>query len=219
MNCQCVPPKPAVVKVSQNAKTGGKEFFCCPINTCGFFAWVGQDMPMSLAFGRNKQANSGKSSSYNHGSSSSPPKTNGKHDAKVMVHEIQEGPPVVIWLSLQCPSTPVVNDLFSRLPSAQCKFSNSLKMWLFSFELYDRIIEEFHTPPFESIKPPELPRFLAKGLASYQKRISKLNCAREPVLRLGEQVLSKLLPFQLEAVKFVVRRGGRAMLGDEMGTY
>ncbi len=172
---------------------------------------------MSLAFGRNRQQNAGKSSSYGTGSSSSPQKANGKHEAKLMIREIQEGPPLTIWLSMQCPATPVINDLFSRLPSAQCKFSSTLKMWLFTFDLYDRIVTEFFTPPFESIHLVDLPRSLAKGLANYQRRISKLNCDREPVLNLNAPVLAWLLPFQLDAVKFVVRRGGRAMLGDEMG--
>lgn len=221
MNCQCVPSKPAVVRVSQSARSGGREFFCCPINNgCGFFAWVGQDIPMSLAFGRNRPQTTGKPSSYGVGSSrssNSPQKTNGKFEAKICVHEILEGPPFVIWLSLQCPATPVINDLFSRLPPQQCKFSNTLKMWLFTFEMHDKIVTEFFTPPFESLRLVDLPRFLSKGLANFQRKVLKLNWELEPALNLNAGILDKLLNFQLEAVKFVVRRGGRAMLGDEMG--
>jgi hypothetical protein len=142
---------------------------------------------------------------------------NGKHEAKIMLHEIS-GPPVEIWLSLLCPTTPVVNDLFTRLPQDKCKFSNSLKMWLFTYSLYEKVVTEFLTPPFENMRLTELPRFLSKGLGSYQKKVNKLNAGPELVLNLTPKVNATLLPFQLEAVRFVARRGGRALLGDDMGT-
>jgi hypothetical protein len=90
-------------------------------------------------------------------------------------------------------------------------------MWLFNLDQYERIIEEFSTPPFAAIRVPELTRFLYKGLTFYQKKINKLNLGLNPPLNLPPQILDKLLPFQLEGVRFVVRRGGRALLGDEMG--
>lgn len=220
MNCQCNPPKLAVVKVSQNPKSAGKEYFSCPggygSSGCGFFVWVGANMPMSLAFGRNKFQNKSKKATETI-QNAVPQKVNGKFEAKLMVYEILEGPPVEIWLSIQCPSTPVVNDLFSRLPPGKSRFNNGLKMWLFNFDQYERVMTEFLSPPFESIHLPDISKFLAKGLAFYQKKVNKLNFGLDPPLNLNERVLKKILPFQLEAVKFVVRRGGRALLGDEMG--
>lgn len=216
MNCNCVPPKPAVVRVSHTTKSAGKEFFSCPTSECGFFAWAGEYIPMSLAFGRNRPNNQAKPANAYSNNSSSPQKVNGKHEAKIMIHEIS-GPPVEIWLSLLCPTTPVVNDLFTRLPQDKCKFSNSLKMWLFTYSLYEKIVTEFLTPPFENMRLVELPRFLSKGLGSYQKKVNKLNAGPELTLHLTPKVNATLLPFQMDAVKFVARRGGRALLGDDMG--
>jgi hypothetical protein len=216
MNCDCVPPKHAVLHVSHNLKSAGREFFSCPTRECKFFAWAGEYIPMSMAFGRNRQANTAKQGNSYAKRDSSPQKVNGKHEVKVMLYEITP-PPVEIWLSLQCPSSPVVNDLFARLPQDKVKFSNTLKMWLFSFSVYERVVQEFTTPPFESMHVPELPKFLATGLASYQKKVNKLNKEGEQELNLSPRIVSTLLPFQLEAVKYVVKRGGRALLGDDMG--
>jgi hypothetical protein len=135
MNCDCVPPKHAVLHVSHNLKSAGREFFSCPTRECKFFAWAGEYIPMSMAFGRNRQANTAKQGNSYAKRDSSPQKVNGKHEVKVMLYEITP-PPVEIWLSLQCPSSPVVNDLFARLPQDKVKFSNTLKMWLFSFSVY-----------------------------------------------------------------------------------
>ena len=39
----------------------------------------------------------------------------------------------------------------------------------------------------------------------------------EPSLNIDESLLDKLLPFQLEGIRFVVRHRGRALIADEMG--
>ena len=218
MNCNCVPPKNAVVRVSQNAKSAGKEYFTCPTRECNFFAWAGEYIPMSIAFGRNRSNNNNSKApkSNNNTNKGSPQKINGKHEARLSIYDISQ-PPVEIWLSMQCPCMPVVEDLFSRLPQDKVKYSHSLKMWLFSFSVYDRIAQEFLTPPFDGLRLVELPRFLVKGLASFQKKVNKLNKGPELVLNLTPSVLSTLLPFQLETVHFVAKHGGRALLGDDMG--
>lgn len=220
MNCYCNPPQLAVLKTCNAGKNAGKQFFTCPVpyqsTKCTLFSWVGASMPMSLAFGRNRFPSKSKKSS-NENRNTSPQKVNGKFEAKLLVYEIIEGPPVEIWLSLQCPTTPVVNDLFSRLPPGKSKFNNGLKMWVFNFDQYERIKYEFTTPPFDAIYLPDLVKFLAKGLTNFQKKFNKLSAGPDPPLNLTPLIRSKILPFQLESVKFVVRRGGRALLGDEMG--
>ena len=223
MNCACDPPKHAVVRVVQKlGPTCGREFFTCPTSTCKFFSWVGASMPMSIqgnsfrgGFNNSKSSRS----NFNKGNDQSPQKTKGRYDAKIGIHEVVNGPPVEIWLSLQCPSSDVVNDLFARLPVGKCNFSSSLKMWLFSIDVIDRIMEEFLTTPFENFRLPDLPKFLAKGLATYKKKINRLDLPADPVVNLDAGVLGMLLPFQLEAVKFVIRHGGRALLADDMGKY
>ncbi len=221
MNCLCNPPQLAVLKTCNNEKNPGKQYFTCPnphqSARCKLFTWVGASMPMSLAFGRSRFPSKSKKTEAN--KSASPQKVNGRFEAKLLVHEIIEGPPVEIWLSIQCPTTPVVNDLFSRLPPGKSKFNNGLKMWVFNFDQYERIKYEFTTPPFDAIYLPDLVKFLAKGLVNFQKKFNKLNVGADPPLNLTPLIRSKILPFQLETVKFVVRRGGRALLGDEMGKH
>jgi hypothetical protein len=133
---------------------------------------------------------------------------------------VVEGPPLEIWLSLQCSYSPVVQDFFKALKTEKVVFNNGLKMWLFSYEMYERVVREFMSSPFEGLHLIELPRFMAKGFKSYLKRLSKLKVTEvgpEVAVNIPPKLMDTLLPFQLEAVKFIIRRGGRGMLGDEMG--
>ena len=57
----------------------------------------------------------------------------------------------------------------------------------------------------------EIPRFLLNGI---RKFLSSEAAPQEISLLSG--MMDTILPFQLEAVEFVVRRGGRALIADEM---
>jgi hypothetical protein len=218
MNCECNPPKLAVIKVSQKENSAGKQYFTCPNRECKFFVWAGAHMPASIS-GVFMQKKSSNYNSYQLVSnrSRSPPKSGRPDDVKVLVHEVIEGHPIEIWLSMQCPSNPVIEDMFKRLGPTKCKFKNELRMWTFNFEVYDKVVSEFTTPPFHGLHLQELPKFLANGFSNYLRRLRKLALGPTPQINLDDKILGVLLPYQLEAVRFVVRRGGRALLGDEMG--
>jgi len=92
-------------------------------------------------------------------------------------------------------------------------------MWILNFSLYDKIVAEFHTPPFSSFHLDELPNFLTNGLGRFLKRIPKVAVGSESSLQIDPALLAVMMPFQLESLRFVVNHGGRALLADDMGTY
>ena len=112
MNCLCNPPQLAILKTCNNEKNPGRQYFSCPnlqqSAKCKLFTWVGASMPMSLAFGARSRFPS-KSKKTETNKTHLRMKVNGGFEAKLLVHEFIEGPPVEIWLSIQCPTTPVVN--------------------------------------------------------------------------------------------------------------
>eukprot|EP01033_Poteriospumella_lacustris_P023068 gene23068-17457_t len=62
-----------------------------------------------------------------------------------------------------------------------------------------------------------LPRFLSHGLKNYLKRLNVLPDTTQMELNVTPALRQMLLPFQVEGIKFVIARGGRALIGDEMG--
>lgn len=95
-----------------------------------------------------------------------------------------------------------------------CRYSGSLKLWLINFTAYDAFVASIHNSPHQ-YDLEEIPKFLVKGISNFLKHVNKYNS--EPVLDILDSMRDKLLPFQLDGVKFVVRRNGRALIGDEMG--
>ena len=217
MNCLCDPPKPCVTKVSQKQnENNGKSFFACATNSCSFFAWQGSYIPASIGSARRRKGGSGSSSSRVHGSS--PAKVNGKHQVRVLIHEVTRCPPVEIKISIQTPSSPIINDLFARMPPEKCSFNHGLKMWILNFSLYDKIVAEFHTPPFSSFHLEELPNFLANGLGKFLRRQPKVAVSSDCSLQVDPALLAVMKPFQVESLRFVINHGGRALLADDMGS-
>jgi hypothetical protein len=98
-----------------------------------------------------------------------------------------------------------------RIPGHLKRFSKT-RVWSFDFEIYDEFVATLLSSEFASeVSVSELPKFLVKGI----KRFLKLPCDC-PEVDLPESMMDTLLPFQLEALEFVIRRGGRAMIADEM---
>ena len=215
MNCLCDPPRPCTTKVSQKQnENNGKSFFTCATNSCNFFAWQGSYIPASIGGARRNKRGPGSSSSKMHGS---PAKVNGKHQVRVLIHEITGYPPVEIKISIQTPSSPVINDLFARMPPEKCSYNHGLKMWILSFSLYDKIVAEFHTPPFSSFHLDELPNFLTNGLSKFLRRLPKVAVGSDSSLQVDPALLAVMMPFQVESLRFVINHGGRALLADDMG--
>ncbi len=98
------------------------------------------------------------------------------------------------------------------------QFHEKLKLWAFDFHVYDDVVSELQSTRFNEYAVVELPRFLVNGLKKYIHALPK-TIEAHPVLHLEAPLLAVLRPFQLEGIRFVVRHGGRALIGDEMGMF
>lgn len=212
MNCLCNPPKPAVVRTTnKEGQNKGREFFCCDSNDaakkCDLFHWVGAPMPFSLTH-RPKQTSN----------LLVDVKKPGRIQANICLYKFENGPPMRVWFSITSPPNTALTKYFTSLNIDLRQFLNGLKLWVFDFILYEEIVSRLLSTEFEeTIQITELPRFLTVGLRKYLQNMPKFSV--EPVLNLETGLLEFLLPFQLEGIRFVVRHGGRALIGDEMGVH
>ncbi len=141
----------------------------------------------------------------------------GRMQVNISLYKFENGPPMRVWFSITSPPNSTLTKYFTSLNVDLRQFLNGLKLWVFDFILYEEIISRLLSSEFEeTIQITELPRFLTVGLRNYLQNIPKVSV--EPVLNLEPALLEFLLPFQLEGIKFVIRHGGRALIGDEMGT-
>lgn len=217
MNCRCQPPRPAVIRrVSKSGPNYDKEFFTCELGQsgCQFFQWADATMPPPAV--RSFAKSTMKSSTYNE-------KNRGMGiRAKIAISAIQyEGkPPMKIFLYLQVPSTPALSSFLDKFPPDVCWYNHASKLWIFSLEIYDQVVRHFESEEMKASKLEldGLPRFLSHGLKNYLKRLNVLPDTTQMELNVTPALRQMLLPFQVEGIKFVIARGGRALIGDEMGT-
>ena len=105
-----------------------------------------------------------------------------------------------------------ISSYFGTIPADLKRFS-AAKVWSFDFSIYEQFVGTLHSPEFATyVTVSELPRFLVKGLKHFLSLPPT-----PPEVDLPESMMDTLLPFQLQAVEFVLRREGRAMIADEMG--
>jgi hypothetical protein len=212
MNCICQPPKPVVVrKVLKEGPTKGKDFFCCcgENGKCDFFQWMTPSEPPSMMnFRRSKNT----SRKYSRGG-----------NAKITLRSItyNGNPPMIITLSLMCPKLEIVSNFMRTLPSQTCRYNTLLKCWEFGFESYSSVIKAFDSEEFkrEDLQLEQFPRFLVNGLKDYLRYIDLLPNTSQINLNILPSLQRILLPFQEEGIRFIVNRGGRGLIGDEMGKY
>jgi SNF2 family DNA or RNA helicase len=132
---------------------------------------------------------------------------------KLMIGEFVTGPPFQVWFDVQCPIDLKVRSFYESIPPDKKKLNSKTKMWSFNFEIYDQFVGSLLSTEYRSaIQVVEIPRFLLNGI---RKFLSSEVAPQEISLLPG--MMDTILPFQLEAVEFVVRRGGRALIADEMG--
>ena len=83
--------------------------------------------------------------------------------------------------------------------------------WTFPFSRYQSVLQSLKTSNASNISP--LPPTVASTLALAPRiKDDSMRYANIPPM-----MEAKLMPFQREGIKFILRRGGRALLGDEMG--
>ncbi|XP_060675270.1 uncharacterized protein LOC107431494 isoform X7 [Ziziphus jujuba] len=106
---------------------------------------------------------------------------------------------------------PVVVDAFRRIPKAT--WNAKERLWIFpasSLSLVEKQLSEISGAKIQVENlDPLVHRAIAAALAvpDLQDRYDRIPTSME----------SKLLPFQREGVRFILRHGGRALLADEMG--
>lgn len=111
---------------------------------------------------------------------------------------------------------PQLTEFFNSLPSESRQYKERMKAWYFDFKIYEQFINTLRSSDFfDLVQVEELPPFLIRVLSKYMQ--SKILRVPDVDLNLEEELLDVLLPFQLEGIKFVVSKGGRAFIGDEMG--
>ena len=88
-------------------------------------------------------------------------------------------------------------------------------MWSFEFSKYNEVVRTLLSDDFFATHHVvELPRFLLKGIKIFNSKL--LPPSERPEPDLSTYMMDTLLPFQLEGLRFVIARRGRAMIADEM---
>lgn len=215
MNCHCQPGQVAVLrKSSKNNENFGREFYCCPTSSCQFFHWADSKVPPTLharnsasqrpadtfrnnrPFQQNQSKQSAQSNPYN---------------AKFSFVSYKNS---TFYLGLTCPYHASIYS-FMQNHSTECKYEHGLKMWTFDLKIYDKVLPLVKEAGFQ---PEELPRFLTEGIKKYLNKIRiSLDGDQDEEPNLTPSLRHLLLPFQIEGVKFIIRHGGRGLIGDEMG--
>lgn len=193
MQCYCNPPLP--VKEARSTKSGpnhNRLYYSCQNGLCErFICWEGE-----APRGPMKPNSSG---------------FDNKLSLKLYCGEIESGPPPRVWFCVACHLTQRLSAYIDKIPRERKRLSKA-RVWSFDFEIYEEFVSTLLSSEFAGeVNLSELPRFLIKGL----KRFLQLpvDC---PEVDLPESMMDTLLPFQLQALEFVIRRGGKAMIADEM---
>ena len=225
MNCNCNVP--AITKTSQ--KTGpnyGRLFFTCGNSSnnsqhCTFFSWHDPSMPIST-FAQSKSynnnnnynnSNNSNNNTYNNNNNSS--SNSNKLSLSLKLTEFEDNNPPKIWFSASHAYSKDLDTYYNTLPIDMKRYDHNKKLWLFDMTIYDRFINELSSSRYNNkIHINDIPKFLANGLKKY---ISKLSKPVDMKLNIEASLYDTLLPFQIEGVNFVVKRHGRALIGDEMG--
>lgn len=217
MQCNC--NKLAVKRTS--GKPGhnlGKEYFTCCSNSCNFFSWVGAIVPPH----RNQtQVKSPKKLAAN------------AVEVRLSIVQFEENP-LRVWFATSHGPSSKLTTYYNSLPKDVRRFDDKVRNWNFDFiKLYDQFVNQLQSDAFNFVELQELPKFLVNGIKKYvNKRINDLLIVAgenfrnglsnqsdgELVLNIENSLMDTLLPFQLEGIKFVIKHGGKALIGDEMGS-
>ena len=160
---------------------------------------------------------------------------------RVSITKFEDGPPLRIWFGVYHSHSSKLTQLYLTFPADSRKYVDSTRNWTFDFCLYEHLVNQLQASEFDFVELVELPRFLAVGIKKYIANITKYQLQRaqlksievgkvagietgvgagiteEDSLNIETSLLDVLLPFQLEGIQFVVRHGGKALIGDDMG--
>lgn len=201
MYCHCQPQQPAVTrKVQKDGPNKGKDFVACANNRCGFFQFLDAKNAHLFRPERMQQLK----------------QATGPVLPKISftIRSFEEDNQIVLGISGALNS-----DFLTKLQAIPTvSFSQSLKMWTFDITSYNKVVTAAKDSGYA---PEELPRFLTEGLKKFLLRIASIPKAPASVhdLNIAPGLKNKMRPFQLEGVRFIISRGGRGLIADEMGKY
>ena len=96
-------------------------------------------------------------------------------------------------------------------------YDEAKKLWCIDFRMYEELIPRLQSSEFNTlVHLNELPLFIVRGLRNFLKSIEQA-VDEEIAINIRPSFLDQLKNFQKEGVRFVIRRNGRALIGDEMG--
>jgi hypothetical protein len=136
------------------------------------------------------------------------------------VGEFEFDPVFRVWFSAAAsfggPLGSKLGKVFDTFDKDYKRYNSTLRVWQFDFRIYEAFVSKLHSTECKFVALCELPKFIHRGIGKFIMRHER-TITNEPTLNLEGSLLDQLLPFQLEGIKFVVKRRGRAMLCDEMG--
>jgi GRF zinc finger len=217
MNCLCNPPKLAVIRTTQKQNdNSGKEFFGCANGGCNFFSWMGATMPASFQ-------------SSNQAAIRSPKRQSNlpRVAVRLTITKFEDGPPTRIWFGVFHTHNAKLTQFYLSFAKDKRQYIESTRNWSFDFCMYEELVNQLQATEFEFVELIDLPRFLVIGLKRYIEKKMKLQIVLpeeasssetevDIPLNIESNLLDLLLPFQLEGIKYVIRHGGKTLIGDDM---
>ena len=207
MNCSCGVPV-ATRTVRKEGPNQGKSYQCCARNTCNYYVWLGNGtLPAVIqpTYGHAPQNNVAPQI----------PSSN-KIPVSIHLHRIDSSP-CRIWFRVQYPRCESIDKCIMDIPSDMKMYEEAKKLWSLDFRVYEELIPRLQSSEFSSIVHlNELPLFIVRGLRNFLLSMEK-TVDEEISINVRPSFLDQLKNFQKDGVKFVIRRNGRALIGDEMG--
>lgn len=212
MNCGCHLPAAYLTVRQSNSPNFGKNFFACANRACGFFQFA--DEPLQLSGYKAGSSSSSGSSGFNQHSKQPPGNFNNKNvnAIKLYLEDFDESS-CRFWFAIY-PTNPDITKIIQSQPSDMYKYNNGLKLWFLDFAIYEAFVCLLNTPP-NNYTIEEIPKFIVKGIKNFLRSTPEFFV--DPVINISQTLAESLLPFQVQGIKFVIRRNGRALIGDEMG--
>ena len=210
MQCNCQPPQPVEARVSTKEGSRGRQFFAC--SKCELFHWAdGINFIMKGVKGPRKEFGG----VMHHPAKN---KSSGKvGNIAVKLYLVSfELKARKVWFSAIHAFHSQLNDYYKRIPDDKKVWDDKVRRHLFDVTIYDEYINEITSDNYVDIEVTELPRFLIRGIKEFLSTLNYVD-ADSIVLNINTSLNDRLLDYQIEGIKYVIQRGGRALIGDDMG--
>lgn len=230
MNCHC--NKPVINRIAQSGDHPGRSYFSCSSSSCRFFQWVDGHFPPKIkpssvstttliptSSSSNKSTFSRQGQAHSLSSSSKVIDTVRSSDLprlKLLLSSFEEkedGSVTVWFVVLSSISNNELTKFYLSLPESTRRYKDRVRVWEFSFEVYTQFVETLSDTPFSSMLRVEpFPAFVSTAILNYMKTIKENS--GPVILNIEPELRKALRPFQIQGVEFVIRRGGRALIGE-----